>query len=54
VPTRAQLDAWRQFLRAHATLTRTLEAELVAEQALSLAAYDVLVQLAEAPGAGCG
>jgi DNA-binding MarR family transcriptional regulator len=50
VPTRAQLDAWRQFLRAHATLTRTLEAELVAEQALSLAAYDVLVQLAEAPG----
>jgi DNA-binding MarR family transcriptional regulator len=50
VPTRPQLDAWRWFLRAHATLTRTLESELVAEQALSLAAYDVLVQLAEAPG----
>jgi DNA-binding MarR family transcriptional regulator len=44
-----QLAAWRAFLRAHATITRELEAELVAEQRLSLAAYDVLVQLAEAP-----
>ena len=48
-PTREQLVAWRSFLRAHATITRALEAELVAEQTLSLAAYDVLVQLAEAP-----
>ena len=40
---------WRSFLRAHARLTRVLEAELIAEQRLSLAAYDVLVQLAEAP-----
>lgn len=48
-PDRAQLAAWRSFLRAHATITRALEAELVAEQQLSLAAYDVLVQLAEAP-----
>lgn len=49
-PTQDQLDAWRSFLRAHATITRALEAELEAEQQLSLAAYDVLVQLAEAPG----
>ncbi|MBN9099545.1 MAG: MarR family transcriptional regulator [Pseudonocardia sp.] len=49
-PTQNQLDAWRSFLRAHATITRTLEAELESEQKLSLAAYDVLVQLAEAPG----
>lgn len=49
-PTRAQLAAWRAFLRAHASITRALEAELVAEQQLSLASYDVLVQLAEAPG----
>lgn len=49
-PTREQLDSWRTFLRAHATVTRALETELVAEQKLSLAAYDVLVQLAEAPG----
>ncbi|OLT12677.1 MarR family transcriptional regulator [Pseudonocardia sp. CNS-139] len=48
-PTREQLAAWRSFLRAHATLVRVLESELEADQQLSLAAYDVLVQLAEAP-----
>jgi DNA-binding MarR family transcriptional regulator len=48
-PTREQLASWRSFLRAHARITRVLEAELVGEQELSLAAYDVLVQLAEAP-----
>jgi DNA-binding MarR family transcriptional regulator len=48
-PNREQLAAWRTFLRAHASITRALEAELVAEQDLSLASYDVLVQLAEAP-----
>lgn len=48
-PTREQLAAWRNFLRAHARITRSLEAELVAEQRLSLGSYDVLVQLAEAP-----
>jgi DNA-binding MarR family transcriptional regulator len=50
VPTREQLVSWRAFLRAHATIIRALETELVAEQNISLAAYDVLVQLAEAPG----
>lgn len=49
-PSADQLTAWRAFLRAHATITRRLESELVAEQDLSLATYDVLVQLAEAPG----
>lgn len=48
-PTSAQLAAWRAFLRAHASITRALEAELLAEQDLPLASYDVLVQLAEAP-----
>ncbi|MBC6450360.1 MarR family winged helix-turn-helix transcriptional regulator [Actinokineospora xionganensis] len=48
-PTREELHAWRTFLRAHAKITRVLEAELVAEQRLSLGGYDVLVQLAEAP-----
>lgn len=43
------LVVWRSYLRGHATVTRALEAELVAEQRLSLAAYDVLVQLAGAP-----
>ncbi len=46
----AELLAWRTFLRAHATVTRRLEAELVAEHELPLASYDVLVQLSEAPG----
>jgi DNA-binding MarR family transcriptional regulator len=45
----AELTAWREFLRAHARLTRLMETDLVREQNLSLASYDVLVQLAEAP-----
>ena len=45
----SELSSWRAFLRAHAVITRTLETELLAEQDLSLAAYDVLVQLVEAP-----
>ncbi len=49
VPTRAQLRSWRAFLRAHAVVTRALEGELLAAEDLSLAAYDVLVQLVEAP-----
>ena len=48
--SRTELDVWRSFLRAHAHLTRVLESELLAGQRLSLASYDVLVQLAEAPG----
>ena len=47
--SREELSSWRAFLRAHAVITRALEVELVAEQQLSLAAYDVLVQLVEAP-----
>jgi DNA-binding MarR family transcriptional regulator len=50
LPTATELDAWRSFLRAHARLTRVLETELVAEHPITLGAYDVLVQLAEAPG----
>jgi DNA-binding MarR family transcriptional regulator len=45
----AELTAWRTFLRAHAQVTRKLEAELVAEHGLPLPSYDVLLQLAEAP-----
>lgn len=44
-----ELAVWRDFLRVHATITRRLESELVAEQELPLASYDVLVQLSEAP-----
>jgi DNA-binding MarR family transcriptional regulator len=40
---------WRHYLRGHATVTRALEADLLARQELSLAAYDVLAELARAP-----
>jgi DNA-binding MarR family transcriptional regulator len=48
--SRAQLRSWRAFLRAHAEVTRRLEADLVAAHQVPLAWYDVLVQLVEAPG----
>nr|WP_228046989.1 MarR family transcriptional regulator [Saccharopolyspora sp. HNM0983] len=41
--------AYRSFLRAHARVTRCLESDLIAEQRLTLAAFDVLEALAEAP-----
>ncbi len=47
--TAGELQAWRMFLRAHAQVTRSLEAELVAEHDLPLPSYDVLVQLSESP-----
>ncbi len=52
--TNAHVDArllpWLAFIRAHSAVYRTLEAELQAEQALSLSDYDALVQLALADG----
>ncbi|MGH8969623.1 MAG: MarR family winged helix-turn-helix transcriptional regulator [Actinomycetes bacterium] len=47
--TPGQMAAWRRFLRAHSVVIRALEADLLAEQQLPLASYDVLVQLVEAP-----
>ena len=52
-PTRGadpRLGTWRTFLHAHARLTRRLDDELRAAHNLSLAEYDALVQLAQAPG----
>jgi DNA-binding MarR family transcriptional regulator len=43
------MRVWRGFLRAHAQVLRTLEAELEEAHGLPIASYDVLVQLAEAP-----
>ncbi|MGH7912682.1 MAG: MarR family winged helix-turn-helix transcriptional regulator [Candidatus Dormibacteraceae bacterium] len=42
--------AWEGFLRAHATLLRELGAELERTDGLSLSCYDVMLQLARAPG----
>lgn len=47
--TPRQMQAWRRFLHAHATVVRRLEADLLAEHRLPLATYDVLVQLVESP-----
>jgi DNA-binding MarR family transcriptional regulator len=45
-----RLGSWRTFLHAHARLTRRLDDELRASHGLSLAEYDALLQLAQAPG----
>ena len=44
-----ELDAWRGFLRTHATLVRELDEELTERHGLPVSSYDVLVQLDEAP-----
>ena len=47
--TERELRAWRGLLRAHATLVKALDAELVAEHGLALTSYEVLLHLADAP-----
>lgn len=44
-----RIAVWRTFLRSHARAMRELERELLAETGMSIGAYDVLLQLAEAP-----
>jgi DNA-binding MarR family transcriptional regulator len=44
-------EAWVAFLRAHASLMRVLDSELVQEANLSLSDFDVLIQLGQAEGA---
>lgn len=45
-----ELGAWRDFLRVHATLSRALDAELLAAHDLPLSSYEVLLFLADSPG----
>lgn len=45
-----RIGVWRSFLRAHANIVRDLERELLAASGMPLGSYDVLLQLAEAPG----
>jgi len=47
--TEREIQAWRAFLRAHSTITRALEAELIVAHTLSLPEYGVLLTLVEAP-----
>ena len=45
-----RLEPWRQFLMAHARVSRRLDEELRADHDLSLAEYDALLTIAQAPG----
>lgn len=44
-----ELEAWINFLRAHAAVTRQFNAELQATHGLTINDFDVLAQLARAP-----
>lgn len=44
----AALEAWRSYLQSHASIVRVLDAELVAEHALTTRDYEVLLYLAQA------
>ncbi|MDQ6713893.1 MAG: MarR family transcriptional regulator [Candidatus Dormibacteraeota bacterium] len=44
-----ELRAWAAFLNAQASLLRRLEAELIEKEDMTLAEFDVLIQLAMAP-----
>jgi DNA-binding MarR family transcriptional regulator len=46
---RDELGAWRGMLRAHAELTRALDAELTAAHGLPLSSYEVLLFVGGAP-----
>lgn len=48
--TERELLAWMGFLRANAALERDLDAALNASHGISLSDYDVMVNLASAPG----
>jgi DNA-binding MarR family transcriptional regulator len=45
-----ELAAWRGMLQVHARVTQQLDAQMRAEQGLSVSAYEVLMFLADAPG----
>jgi len=48
-PDDPRLGAWRSFIQAHARLLRRLDDELQKTHGLSLAEYDALLQLVNAP-----
>jgi len=44
-----KLESWRLFLRTHSTITRRLDADLIAAHGLTLRDYEVLIYLSWAP-----
>jgi DNA-binding MarR family transcriptional regulator len=49
-PDDPRLGAWRAFIQANARLLRRMDEDLQAAHGLSLAEYDALLQLVNAPG----
>lgn len=45
----AALEAWRSYLRSHASILRVLDAELAAEHGLTTRDYEVLLYLSQSP-----
>jgi DNA-binding MarR family transcriptional regulator len=45
----AALDAWRSYLKSHATILRALDADLIAQQGMTTRDYEVLLYLSQAP-----
>lgn len=45
----AALEAWRSYLKSHASIVRELDAELLAEHGMTSRDYEVLLYLAQAP-----
>jgi DNA-binding MarR family transcriptional regulator len=50
VQTRTRLESWVSFLRAHAAITRQLNADLLNDHGLTLSDYEVLLRLSNAEG----
>src|SRR5690348_4790903 len=50
VQTRNRLESWVSFLRAHAAITRQLNADLLNDHGLTLSDYEVLLRLSNAEG----
>ncbi len=48
--TSGQLDAWRALITAHARIICLIEQDLAVAKRVPLSYYDVLIELAEAPG----
>src|SRR4029077_9096322 len=45
----ASMEAWRAYLKSHASILRVLDAELLAEQGITARDYEVLLYLNHAP-----
>ena len=50
----SELGAWRGLLRAHAALTKALDAELEQSHGVGLTSYEVLFAWTARPARGCG